>query len=155
MPAQRQGQRRLLLLGLVASALFVLLNAVAYHHAWRMTHFVSAGSRTRSPQELSALGKLVVLFQGVEIPKPEVGAVRPGFPQPVRTVNFVARDGVKLDAWDIPATPEQGVAVMFHGYAVSRQALLGEGQARRNATFFGMEDMAATGAMWPGNIGRL
>jgi len=126
MPSKRQVNRRLVVLGLAALVLFMALNGVAYYHAWRMTHFVPAGSRTESPQRLSALSRFVVLFRGVEIPRPEVGVVRPEFPQPARTVRFVARDGVKLEAWDIPATPELGVVVMFHGYAVSRQALLGE-----------------------------
>ena len=119
-------RRRLVALCIVAVVLFAALNVVAYRHAWRMTHFVATGSRTESPQKLSVLGKLVVLFQGVEIRKPTVSVVPAKSPQPSRTVNFVTRDGVKLEAWDIPATPEQGVAVMFHGYAVSRQALLGE-----------------------------
>ncbi|HUI07333.1 MAG TPA: alpha/beta fold hydrolase [Verrucomicrobiae bacterium] len=127
MAAKRQvDRRRLLILGLTALGLFAALNSIAYHHAWRMTHFVPAGSRTESPQRLSLLGKLVVLSQGVEIPKPEVGVVQPDFPQPARTVTFRARDGVKLEAWDIPAAPERGVVAMFHGYADSRQSLLGE-----------------------------
>lgn len=119
-------KRRLNRVVLVGLALFVALNAVAYRHAWRMTHFVPAGSRTASPEKLSLLGKVTTLIRGVDIPKPEVGPVKSEFPQPTRTVTFVARDGVKLEAWDIPAASEQGVAVMFHGYAVSRSALLGE-----------------------------
>ena len=124
--AGRSSKRRLLVLIVLALVLFGALNVIAYHHAWRMTHFVPAGSRTKSPQKLSVLGKIVVLFQGVEIPQPEVGVVGADFPQPVRTVVFSTRDGVKLQAWDFPALPDRGVAVMFHGYAVSRQALLGE-----------------------------
>jgi pimeloyl-ACP methyl ester carboxylesterase len=31
-----------------------------------------------------------------------------------------------LEAWDIPAGAERGVVVMFHGYAASRSAMLGE-----------------------------
>jgi uncharacterized protein len=110
---------------------FVALNAVAYRHAWRMTHFVIAGSRTASPEKLSPLGRITTLLRGVEIPKPEVDPPPPEFPESARTVSFVARDGVKLEAWDIPPSSEQGVAVMFHGYAVSRSALLGEARVLR------------------------
>jgi alpha-beta hydrolase superfamily lysophospholipase len=110
---------------LAAVALFVALNVVAYRHAWRMTHFLPVGAKTNSPERLSVLGKLEVLARGVEVPKPETGPVRPEFPQPARTVNFVTRDNLKLEAWDIPAETERGVVVMFHGYAVSRSALLG------------------------------
>jgi hypothetical protein len=73
------------------AVLFVALNAIAYRHAWRMTHFVPAGTRTKSPERLSLLDKIAVLSRGVEIPKPENGPVRAEFPQPARTVNFVTR----------------------------------------------------------------
>jgi uncharacterized protein len=110
----------------VIGILFVAANGIAYRHAWRMTHFVPAGARTNSPEKLSALDKVAVLVRGVEIPRPEDGQVRAEFSPPARTVNFVTRDGVKLEAWDIPAQAERGVVVMFHGYAVSRTALLGD-----------------------------
>lgn len=119
-------KRRLVKVFLAVLALFVLLNVVAYRHAYRMTHFVPAGTKTKSPEKLSLPAKMWTLLRGVEIPKPVVGPVKAEFPQPARTVNFVTRDGVKLEAWDIPASKEKGVAVMFHGYAVSRSALLGE-----------------------------
>ena len=93
-----------------------------------MTHFVAVGMRTAPPGKLSALGKAKTLIVGVEIPRPVVDAVKAEFPQPSRTVRFVARDGVNLAAWDIPAAAptELGVVVMFHGYAVSRSSLLGD-----------------------------
>lgn len=73
------------------------------------------------------LGKTATWFHGVEIPKPEVRPVGQEFPPPARTVSFKARDGVKLAAWDIPAAHStNGVAILFHGYAVSRSSLLGE-----------------------------
>lgn len=111
----------------LAGTLFVALNAVAYRHAWLLTHFVVTGSKTKSPEKLTRLEKLWTLARGVEIPKPEVGPVRAEFPQPARTIQFVAGDGTKLEAWDIPAaTNEQGVVLLFHGYAVSRSSMLGE-----------------------------
>jgi dipeptidyl aminopeptidase/acylaminoacyl peptidase len=119
-------KRRLIRIVVVAFALFIALNVVAYRHAWRMTHFVPTGTRTQSPEKLSVFGKLVTLVRGVKVPKPELSEVRAEFPQPARTVSFVTQDGMKLEAWDIPASDEKGVAVMFHGYAVSRSALLGE-----------------------------
>lgn len=114
--------------GLAVLAIFLVLNIVAYRHAWRMTHFVSTGTRTATPGKLSFVGKMKTLILGVEIPRPVVDAVKAEFPQPSRTVHFTARDGVKLTAWDIPSSAEreQGVMVMFHGYAVSRSSLLGD-----------------------------
>jgi alpha-beta hydrolase superfamily lysophospholipase len=93
-----------------------------------MTHFVLAGTRTATPGGLSAWGKVKTLFLGVVVPRPVVDEVRAEFPQPSRTVHFVARDGSQLAAWDIPAATERerGVMMMFHGYAVSRSSLLGD-----------------------------
>lgn len=120
----RISRRARLWVGIVG--LFIAANAIAYRHAWRMTHFVSAGNRTESPDRLSVAGKIAVLISGVKIPRPEDGPVHAEFPQPARVLNFVTHDAVKLEAWDIPAESERGVVVMFHGYAVSRSALLGE-----------------------------
>jgi hypothetical protein len=119
-------KRRLLRFGLIAFVLFVALNVVAYRHAWRMTHFLPAGRRTASPEKLSLLGKMRTLVLGVDIPKPPVSPVTFDLPQPARTVHFTARDGVNLAAWDIPAPREHGVAILFHGYAVSRSKSFGE-----------------------------
>ena len=115
-------------LGLAVLALFLVLNLVAYRHAWRMTHFVSVGVRTTTPEKLSAWEKVKTLLLGVVVPRAVVDEVRAEFPQPSRTIRFNARDGSKLAAWDIPAAAghERGVMVMFPGYAASRSSLLGE-----------------------------
>jgi hypothetical protein len=38
---------------------FALLNVVAYNHAYRMTHFVVEGDRTKKPEHLSLWEKPV------------------------------------------------------------------------------------------------
>jgi len=102
---------------------FVLLNFVAYRHAYRMTHFVSEGERTRSPEKLSALERVDALVTGVEIPKP-VNTSTPD--ASYRTATIKTTDGHRLEAWDIPAGDGADVAVMFDGYAVSKQCGLRE-----------------------------
>ena len=113
-------QAQLWLVGAVV--LFFMINAIAFRHAWRMTHFVVAGTRTLSPNQLSALGKMWVLVTGVSIPKPEAGRLL----TPHRDVTFTTRDGVKLAAWDVPATSNRAVAIFFHGYATSKAVTIRE-----------------------------
>ena len=101
------------------TVLVVLLNFVAYRHAYRMTHFVAQGERTRSPEKLTVLQRVDVLVTGVEIPKP----ANTSTPQTsYRTVTIKTTDGQRLEAWDIPATDGADVALMFNGYAVSKDS---------------------------------
>jgi hypothetical protein len=110
-----------LLIGLV-----VFANAVAYRHAWRMTHFVPAGERTLRPQKLTGWEKLGVLIKGVTVPKPPSHLPGPGHPQPARIVSIPTSDNLTLESWDIPGTQPDRVIVMFHGYAVAKSVMIGE-----------------------------
>jgi pimeloyl-ACP methyl ester carboxylesterase len=107
---------------LTIAGLFVLLNVVAYRHAWRMTHFVPAGNRTAAPHKLSAFGQLKVLLTGVTIPKSNGGMMT----NTHRNVTFTTCDGIKLAAWDVPAMSNHAVAIIFHGYATSKSVLRSE-----------------------------
>src|SRR6187455_2738622 len=49
---------------------FLLLNTLAFVHAYSMTHFVSGGARTPRPDQLSRMAKVGVLFTGVNLAKP-------------------------------------------------------------------------------------
>lgn len=104
----------------VVLGLVIAVNVVAYRHAWRMTHFVPDGERTSSPQHLSLLGKVTVLWRGVTVPRPGNDGVPWRF---ARTVRFQARDGVQLEAWDLAAPSNRGTVILFHGYAGSKSAL--------------------------------
>jgi uncharacterized protein len=107
---------------IAVTGLFVVANAVAFYHAWRLTHYVRAGECTRAPQHLSAIEKCLVLATGVEIPKSANDAPPTGG----RAVYLTARDGVRLEAWVLPAETNQAVVVMFHGHAASKSSMRSE-----------------------------
>ncbi len=111
-------KRRLLLFLLLA---FVLLNAVAFFHAWRFTHFsAEAGPHSASPEQLTLAQKLGLLLTGVRNPKP-VNGPAPDFP--VQTVHFTSPNG-RLEAWYArPTGPPQGAVALFHGYGSSKSQL--------------------------------
>ncbi|MCB2408264.1 alpha/beta hydrolase [Hymenobacter lucidus] len=107
----------LLLLGLLA------VNAVAFLHAWRFTHFTDEpGLHTENPEQLSALDKAVVLLTGIKNPKPRNNAV-PAFA--FRTVLIPSPNG-KLEAWYSPVASARGTVALFHGYTSNKSKLLTE-----------------------------
>lgn len=111
----------------ILGALFIALNVVAFFHAWQLTHFYESGRHTDSPVKLSVLDKAVVLVRGVKIPRPECGPAPPD----CRTVHFTTRDGVRLEAWDIPAETNRVVALLFHGHVGTKSVMLDEARMLR------------------------
>ena len=119
---QRARLRWLLLLPLIG---FAALNAVAFFHAWRFTHFSNEpGVHSPNPEQLSPGRKLWVLLTGIRNPKPRNGP-KPSFP--VETVRIASPNGA-LEAWF--ARPDSGRArgtvALFHGYTSSKSHLTHE-----------------------------
>lgn len=115
-------------IGLVG-VILVGLNVAAFLHARAMTHFTVGGARTAKPEALSFGAKLHALLFGVTIPRPE-NVVTPAAAKLVFETQTIAEpDGTVLEVWDIPAEWPRGVVVMFHSYASSKAALVGEARA--------------------------
>ncbi|MDQ2771030.1 MAG: lysophospholipase [Bacteroidota bacterium] len=112
-------RRRFLLLFL---AVFGFLNAVAFFHAWRFTHFSpEPGLHSPNPEQLTGRQKLWLLLTGIRNPKP-AGGPRPAFA--VETVTIASPNGA-LSAWY--ARPDsgrcRGTVALFHGYTRSKASL--------------------------------
>lgn len=121
----KRRRRGLWILG-VAGLFVVLLNISAYNQAWKMTHFVAEGTLTPSPEKLSRIQKVGVLFKGVTIPKPRCDVVPSEVGLESESIGLTARDGVKLAGWYIWAKAGKGTVLLFHGYKSSRSGLLSE-----------------------------
>lgn len=107
----------LLLLGLLA------VNAVAFLHAWRFTHFTDeAGTHTKNPEQLSVVDKAGLLLTGIKNPKPRNQAV-PAFA--FRTVSIPSPNG-RLEAWYSSVAHAKGTVALFHGYTSNKSKLLTE-----------------------------
>ncbi|NVO84122.1 alpha/beta hydrolase [Hymenobacter terrestris] len=117
-------RRRLVRRGLLVVALgFVLLNAVAFFHAWRFTHFTTdTGRTTGSPEQLTLADKLWVLATGVRTPKPRNHTL-PTFPY--ATVRLAGPNG-RLESWYGAVPRARGTVALFHGYTSSKSQLLHE-----------------------------
>ena len=135
-------KRRLLYFLLLA---FGALNAVAFFHAWRFTHFSNeSGVHSPNPEQLGPGRKLWVLLTGIRNPKPRNGP-KPGFP--VETVTIASPNG-PLEAWY--ARPDSGRArgtvALFHGYTSSKSHLTHEaGYFRRLGYNVLLVDQAGNG----------
>jgi hypothetical protein len=128
-------RRRLYALLVAALVGAVLLNAVAYFHAWAMLHFAGARERTKPPEQLPWHAKAKVLLVGIDLPRPQNRELPADLASSFTTHRFSTADRVELEAWWAPDAKERGVVVLFHGYAATRSALLDEARAFRELGF--------------------
>jgi alpha-beta hydrolase superfamily lysophospholipase len=132
-------QRKKLLKGLliVFAALFFLMNAVAFMHAYKFTHFSDGGvEKTKDPKHLSFGAKMSALFLGVANPRP----VNQSLPsQHFDTLQL--QSNKKLECWSIPwdssgshrnskgthggaGDTAKGTVILFHGYGGEKSSML-------------------------------
>jgi alpha-beta hydrolase superfamily lysophospholipase len=106
----------------------VLLNVVAYLHAWSMTHFTRGGAKTLGAERLSPLGKVAVLLTGVHVPKPANGATPADFGLPFDCHRFPGEAG-DLHAWYVPHPSPKALVLLLHGYSGCKSSQLREARA--------------------------
>ncbi len=102
------------------SAIFIIVNVIAYMHAYKLTHFTHASSvKTQSPDKLSWFKKLTTLFTGVSNPRP----VNTALPvQPFETI--VLQSNKKIECWLIRNDSAKGTVIIFHGYGGHKSSML-------------------------------
>ncbi|MEM7367849.1 MAG: alpha/beta fold hydrolase [Bacteroidota bacterium] len=104
---------------------FLLLNGVAFMHAWRFTHFPSSDTiRTARPEDLHIGQKIWILLTGISNPK----SVNESPVLPVDTIWIDSR-GEQMEAWWIHADSAHGIVLLFPGYAGRKSDLQAEAQA--------------------------
>jgi alpha-beta hydrolase superfamily lysophospholipase len=122
-------RRRLFCAGCLLLLIAVLLNVIAYNHAYAMTHFATSGVKTKNPEELHISEKARVLFTGVNLPRPSISATPASLGLRYETHHFSSSDGLELEAWHIPEPQARATILMFHGYANCKSSLLQEARA--------------------------
>src|SRR5947209_6581039 len=85
----------------VAAGLVVLLNYLAYRHAWAMTHFAPAGTRPPKPEDLTRLQKAKALVLGVLIPRPTSPETPASVGLAFERCHLPGRRG-RLEGWHVP-----------------------------------------------------
>ncbi|MGY3090403.1 alpha-beta hydrolase superfamily lysophospholipase [Hymenobacter sp. UYAg731] len=141
-PRRHRRRRWLLLLFLAA---FGAMNAVAFFHAWRFTHFSNdPGLHSPNPEQLGPGQKIWLLLTGIRNPKPFNGP-KPSFP--VETIIIASPNG-PLEAWYARPDSSQahGTVALFHGYTSSKSHLTHEaGYFRRLGYNVLLVDQAGNG----------
>ncbi|HEY4311728.1 MAG TPA: alpha/beta fold hydrolase [Pirellulales bacterium] len=119
-------------LALTAIAGFALLNALAFMHAWSMTHFVKIGGRTADNdsqlEEMHLADKARAVVFGVRINRPENYRTPSDLDLVFDTCRFDAGDGNECEAWFVPQKNPKGLVLLFHGFASCKTNLLAESQ---------------------------
>jgi len=116
-------QHRKLTVSVFLAAALILINIVAYNHAYAMTHFRDGGAKTGNPETLSFAEKMHALVLGVNIPRPVNQKTPESLGLPFMTELFQGTDG-KLESWRIEHPRSTGTVLLVHGYANCKASFL-------------------------------
>ena len=122
-------RRALRLLLRTLLVLFILANSVVAFHAWKFTHFYDYGSiSVKKPGERSGWDVTKDILFGINAMKqPNSVIADSSFQQ----IQFKTRDGLKLDAWYIPADRAIGTVCLFHGHGGTKSGVVREAEMFR------------------------
>jgi alpha-beta hydrolase superfamily lysophospholipase len=100
-------------------ALFILMNIVAFFHAYKFTHFSNSTEVKTKSEELSFGGKMKALFFGINNPRPQ-NKKKPQ--RPYETI--VLQSNKKIETWLIKTDSSKGTVLLFHGYGGEKSSSL-------------------------------
>lgn len=105
---------------ILIATVFILINIVAFFHAYKFTHFTDNKSeKTKSPEKLSSFEKAKTLFFGVNNPKPR----NTKFPsQKYKTLKL--HSNKDIECWLIENKNSKGTIILFHGYGGEKSSML-------------------------------
>lgn len=119
-------KRRLAGIFAVMGVAFVILNVLAYNHAYSMMHFTRGGVRTAKPEKLTLCQRARVLLIGVKVPRPESMLQPADLAPDCRRLSIRTPDGVTLGGWYVDHGAETPLVILFHGYGGEKTGLLRE-----------------------------
>lgn len=98
----------------------LLVNAVAFFHAWKLTHFdASASRKIENAYGLSTGEKLGLVLTGADMPRP-ANKARPTLPY--QTVRL--KSNKTIECWFIPRDSARGTVALFHGYGGEKSGMI-------------------------------
>lgn len=116
-------------LGILFAGGFIAINILAWNHAYALLHYSGEGTLTGNPDEMSRFQKAVVLFEGINVPRPAGSQTPADFKLPYEPIRIPTRSRVSLGAWYCPAPAARSLVLLFHGYARDKSSLLPEATA--------------------------
>ncbi len=129
MPAPKSQKPRRWLRRLLRTALlvFLLMNLVAFLHAWRFTHFTDQQEAKPQAGELGWGRKIQYMFTGIPNPRP-VNERKPS----AEFESVVLSDKYSTSGWWIPVDTAKGTVILHHGYGGKKSDLLERGEIFRS-----------------------
>lgn len=106
-----------------------MLNGIAWVQASAMIHYATGGERTLKPEQLSVGEKAWTIVSGVKVPRPENSRNPRDAGLNYSTREIPVNGSERLEAWFVPASGARGLALMFPGYASSKDSLMGPASA--------------------------
>lgn len=105
---------------LVFTIIFIVLNVIAFFHAYKFTHFSDTkNSKTKNPEKLSFLSKVKVLAFGINNPRP----FNPNVPtQNFKTIRL--KSNKTIECWHIQTNKSKGTVIIFHGYSGEKASMI-------------------------------
>lgn len=98
---------------------FVLMNVVAFFHAYKFTHFAEANLlKTKSPEKLNVFDKIKTLVFGVNNPRP----INETIPEGYETIRL--QSNKKIECWYFRKDSTKGTVVVLHGYSGKKSGML-------------------------------
>jgi alpha-beta hydrolase superfamily lysophospholipase len=133
-PAQPSRTRRIatrIAKVLLATSLcgFILLNILAYRHAYAMTHFSRSLQRTRDPEKMTLPQIASTLFSGVEIARPRTKLSPADLSPEARALTIPETNGIRLGAWYAPGATNKPLVILYHGYIGEKGGTIREARA--------------------------
>ncbi|HEY6504651.1 MAG TPA: alpha/beta hydrolase [Chitinophagaceae bacterium] len=105
--------------GRVFLGLFLLMNFVAFFHAYKFTHFSNTTEAKTKSEKLSFGGKMKALFLGINNPRPENKT------KPRRAYEtIILQSNKKIECWLIKSDSSKGTVILFHGYGGEKSSSL-------------------------------
>lgn len=99
--------------------LCILLNVVAFFHAYKFTHFDASKTGTKDIGQLSIGQKIRIAVLGVNNPRPILRKL------PDTTFETIKlRTTKKLECWLIKSESSKGAVILFHGYGGEKSSML-------------------------------
>ena len=126
---KKKFKRWVVVLVVVVVAGGIVLNFLAYRHAYAMTHFTAGNPRTQEPEKLTLGQKVKVLFRGVNIPRPQTRASPIDLGPSTKSLRLDGTNGITLGAWYCPDPSQSPLVILFHGYTGEKSGTLPEARA--------------------------
>ena len=99
---------------------FLLMNVVAYLHAYRFTHYSNNQKpRSESPAKMSFGAKISSILFGISNPRPANKEWPKRF---YKTI--LIHSNKTVECWSIRQLHPKGTVILFHGYGSEKSALL-------------------------------